>query len=115
MRKIVLFGISIGCTFLINSHYAQAAKVTCPAEVTSGTEFPMTDERKVTWHNSNSINLSIDYKAVCSWKKVKATKRKEGNVCTYSSFSNCSVPGTLAGTVFYLTDYKPVIHAGASK
>jgi hypothetical protein len=114
MQKAYIIGMFLGCTFLINSLEAQAAKsVTCPTEITTGTEFPMTDANKVTWHNSNSIN--IDYKTVCSWKTVKATKRKEGNVCTYSAFSDCSVAGTVAGTVFYLTDYKPVIKAAPKK
>lgn len=119
MNKVLIrTGAALGLSFLINAtgmNQAFAATVSCPAEMKTGTEFPLTDASGVTWHDSNSINFNIDYKVVCTWKKPKASKRKEGHVCTYSEFSECSVPGTPAGTLFYLTDYKPQIKAPAKK
>ncbi len=104
------------CALLFSSwsvNSMAAEMVSCPTEVKSGEEFPMTDSHKITWHDSNSINFKIDYKVVCSWKNVTASKGKEGHVCTYSEFSECSVEGTPAGTRFYVTDYKPVIKSTA--
>jgi hypothetical protein len=119
MKRALSAVLTLGCILLSNSLFVSTAgaagNVTCPPEVKSGQEFPLTDASGVTWHDSNSLNLNIDYKAVCSWKNVKASKRKEGNVCTYSDFGSCSVEGTPAQTKLYLTDYKPVIKAAATK
>jgi hypothetical protein len=111
---VMVLGCALIFSSLTASRTVMAKETKCPAEVQSGSEFPK-EENGVTWHDSNSVNFNIDYKAVCSWKKVTPSKRKEGHVCTYSEFSECSVEGTPAGTKFYLTDYKPVIKAPAKK
>lgn len=112
LQKHCRLGAILGCSLIFSAWISDALaakEVNCPAEVKGGTEFPMTDSNHVTWHNSNSLNFNLDYKAVCSWKNVTPSQRKEGHVCTYSTFSDCSVEGTPANTKLYLTDYKPKI------
>ena len=104
----------LSCALLLGSAIAggvvSANDPTCPAEVKSGEAFPL-KAHGVTQHASNSVNFNIDHKALCSWKMVTPSKNKEGHVCTYAEFSECSVEGTPPGTVFYLTSYKPKVKA----
>lgn len=114
-RTGIILGGALIFSTLSASNSIAAKKVICPQEVITGAMFPMKDSRHVKWHNSNSINFNIDYKTVCTWKDVTPSQRKEGHVCTYSTFSDCSIEGTPAGTKLYLTDYKPKINSSANK